>query len=209
MYFLAHNWIEFFRNGGFVGSLLVLFRVAGKTTTSSMPQVRRAAVARASPFRSSLYVHPTVLRCRDKRSRKDGTVGSLSLSPPFSLFPSTSSPSILGLYDSRGESMRVCMHSLRSGMTGERIQFPSSLSCLHLQLGPRSDHPRWLLVLLSRCRRNETKPSLPSLRLRARLATFLPDELSRARVLSRQRSIRIGFNDYSESACLIIPSESD
>lgn len=85
MYFLAHNWIEFFRNGGFVGSLLVLFRVAGKTTTSSMPQVRRAAVARASPFRSSLYVHPTVLRCRDKRSRKDGTVGSLSLSPFLSL----------------------------------------------------------------------------------------------------------------------------
>lgn len=120
---------------------------------------------RASPFEVA-YVHPSVPRCRDKRSRKDGypfSPLSLSLSLTYSLtlllplrpFLSASPfPSLSRRVARRYPAIRLvgridaCVHALsRSGMTGERIQFPSSLSCLHLQLElkpmePRSDHPR-------------------------------------------------------------------
>lgn len=137
---------------------------------------------RVSPFEIG-YAHPSVPHCRDKRSRKDGTVGSpfssLSLSHSAALFCPSPFLSLLSLplpflslscthartrihaqilslspslprhtarrYSAIRLAQRIdaCVHALsRSGMTGERIQFPSSLSCLHLQLGPRSDHPR-------------------------------------------------------------------
>lgn len=149
------------RGAFFYRRFYVLSRVAGKTTP--MPQVLRRAAVAGFAFRRSLRAPIRIYR-RIVETKGAGRTepyapsfplsfsSSLFLSlclyrslPPFSLllplFLRTRSPSILGLYDSRGESMRVCMHSLRSGMTGERIQFPSSLSCLHLQLGPRSDHP--------------------------------------------------------------------
>lgn len=78
-----------------------------------MPQVRRAAVARASPFRCSLYVHPTVLRCRDKRSRKDGTVDSLpSLSLPISLSFPRRAARRYSAYTTRGANRCVCACTL-------------------------------------------------------------------------------------------------
>lgn len=175
---------------------------------------------RASPFEVA-YVHPSVYTALPRQKEQEGqnrgfppfpppsrslSVCLSRLLPPFSLllplFLPTRSPSILGLY-SRGESMRVCMHSLRSGMTGERIQFPSSLSCLHLQLRPRSDHPRWLLAFPSPsppllAGSNETKPSLPSL-LPARLVSRpfrRMDRQERARARYRENlSITINLTD--------------
>lgn len=114
-----------------------------------------------SPFEIA-YVHPSILCYRDKRNRKEQKLYALPFAPSLLLLllllfsfidfalvllylsvflsHSTHNPSIYGIW--LAEWIDACVHALsRSGMTGERIQFPSSLSCLHLQLGLRSDHP--------------------------------------------------------------------